>query len=83
MSRRCMVSTLSSAALREVAVSVTEERDMQLRNLAAVLITAYQNAASVQLPLQKASLNRYACPWVSYVNGINDSHRSGNYLDRV
>ena len=56
---------------------------MQLHNLATVLITAYQNAASVQFPLQKASLNRYACPWVPYVNGIKDSHRSGNHLDRV
>ncbi len=56
---------------------------MQFHNLAAVGITACQNSASVQLPLQKAGLNRYACPWVSYVDGINDSHRSGNHLNRV
>jgi hypothetical protein len=78
------VSQLSDAAGREVVpVSVTEEGDTQLHDLAAVPIATDQNAASVQLSFEKASLNRYACSWVSYINGINDSHSSGNHLDRV
>jgi hypothetical protein len=77
-------ASLSGAAGREVVpVSVIEEGDTQLHDLAAVMITTDQDAAPMQLSLEKARLNSYACSWVSYINGINNPHSSGNYLNRV